>query len=761
MGSAPGCDAPKNNPPYDKCRHDSGFSLPKVKFSFASQAAIEGISVVILFYFPNLVFQYTPPVDFAGAINSLPLSPLTFASRNAYNMVVQDQGHRLYAGLVSSMTLRLTEMSQRVGAAQDDSFLEELHRSWEEHCRAVRLIRDVLVYMDRTYVLASARLPVQRLGPHLWPRSVVGSDDVGPRLTSCLLRQIQRERDGEAVDRGLMKKITQMLWGLGPAVYEGLVEKPFLEASAAFYRGERRRLLAQGDCGRYLRSVDGRLLEEAQRVAECLQMQTERKIAKVVEREMIEGQTRRLIRMERSGLAAVLAGPKAAARGDLAVMYRLFSRVPGGLSELRGAVGAHLRRWGEELVSDPERQRRPLELVRSLITEMEDYDRIVGESFCGDKRFAGEIASSFRHAASLCGRFPELVSRYADEAFRRGLEGAGAAEVGLLVRRVTTLFRCLEEKAAFEKHHRQHLAERLLQGGIAYQEAEKRLIAQLRAECGHQFTSKLEGMVQDMNVSKATMRAFRASSLYPGDEPAIAVLVLTAAHWPAFPEGPCLLPAEMLQLRDRFRRYYLGVHPARRLAWSSSLGTAVLAAEFREGERHEITVSVQQMSVLLLFNSADRLTFREIEEGTGIPEPVLKRALLSMSMIRGRDVLRKEPMSPEVAEDHAFHFNGSFTCRSHRLRMWMLPPAHKEPAAAEPRQQAEGDRRPQIDAAVVRLMKSRRVLGHDDLIAEVTSQLRPRFSPDAVEIKRRIELLIDREYLERDELDMKVYRYIV
>jgi cullin 3 len=57
-------------------------------------------------------------------------------------------------------------------------------------------------------------------------------------------------------------------------------------------------------------------------------------------------------------------------------------------------------------------------------------------------------------------------------------------------------------------------------------------------------------------------------------------------------------------------------------------------------------------------------------------------------------------------------------------------------------------------------MKSRRILEHNNIIAEVTKQLQARFLPNPVVIKKRIESLIEREFLERDKVDRKMYRYL-
>jgi cullin 1 len=70
------------------------------------------------------------------------------------------------------------------------------------------------------------------------------------------------------------------------------------------------------------------------------------------------------------------------------------------------------------------------------------------------------------------------------------------------------------------------------------------------------------------------------------------------------------------------------------------------------------------------------------------------------------------------------------------------------------------DRKYAIDAAVVRVMKSRKALEHNQLVLEVMQQVRRMFSADQKAIKKRIEDLIDREYLERDANNPRLYKYL-
>ena len=69
------------------------------------------------------------------------------------------------------------------------------------------------------------------------------------------------------------------------------------------------------------------------------------------------------------------------------------------------------------------------------------------------------------------------------------------------------------------------------------------------------------------------------------------------------------------------------------------------------------------------------------------------------------------------------------------------------------------DRSHAVDAAIVRIMKSRKKMAMTDLRLEVITIMQ-NFKPAESLIKKRIEFLIEREYLERDKDDhsMMIYK---
>lgn len=65
----------------------------------------------------------------------------------------------------------------------------------------------------------------------------------------------------------------------------------------------------------------------------------------------------------------------------------------------------------------------------------------------------------------------------------------------------------------------------------------------------------------------------------------------------------------------------------------------------------------------------------------------------------------------------------------------------------------EDNRKYEIEAAIVRIMKERKTLSFNNLVTEVTGQLKSRFLPEPLLIKKQIDALIDRDYIARSQND--------
>jgi len=682
--------------------------------------------------------------------------------RNAYNMVLHKFGDKLYTGLVDTITAHLRGVAAEVAAAlDDDRFMHDLRDKWEKHKLSSIMIRDILMYMDRTYVVAQKKTPVYDRGLQIFRDEVCRNERIKTRLLNLQLGLILRERQGEMIPRGLMKTITGMLVDLGRDVYSRDFEAPFLAASATFYQAESQEYLSQNSASDYMKKAEVRLHEEAERVGHYLDSSTDAKIKEVAEKELIAKHMQTLAQMENSGIVTMIEDSKI---DDLARAYSLFKRVTqptSGLAVIRDLMSDYVKRVGTELVNDEERNRDPVLYVQGLLQLRDKYEKVIVEAFQSDKQFYNALNKSFEGFINLNQHSPEYISLFVDDQLRKGLKGTTEEEMEGVLEKVVMLFRYLQEKDVFEKYYKQHLAKRLLGGRSVSDDAERSMITKLKHECGYQFTSKLEGMFNDMKISSDTQDGFRqslgGSSKVGGIE--LSVHVLTTGFWPTQLGAKCQLPPEITRCCDVFKEHYLRQHSGRRLQWQPNMGNADLKAVF-SSRKHEINVSTYQMCILLLFNTTDEMSYEDIEKATEIPVADLKRALQSLACAKFK-VLNKEPKGRDVDDSDRFSFNAEFTCKQLRFKVATVS-AQKETETEkqETRQKVDEDRKPQIEASIVRIMKSRKEMEHNALISEVTSQLTSRFLPHPNIIKKRIESLIEREFLERDGANWRKYKYL-
>lgn len=704
--------------------------------------------------------------------------------RNAYTMVLHKHGEKLYTGLRDVVTDHLVnKIREDVLTALNNNFLQTLNSAWNDHQTSMVMIRDILMYMDRVYVQQNNVDNVYNLGLMIFREKVVRHPMIRDHLRSTLLEMVARERRGEVVDRGAVKNACQMLMVLGidsRAVYEEDFERPFLEQSAEFYRSESQKFLGENSASVYIKKVEARINEEAERATHYLDSTTEEPIVRVLEEELISKHMKTIVEMENSGVVHMLKNNKT---DDLACMYKLFIRVINGLKTMCDCISVYLREQGKAIVSEEgEDGKNAILYIQSMLDLKDRFDHFLHESFSDDKQFKQMISKDFEYFINLNPKSPEYLSLFIDEKLKKGVKGMTEQEIETVLDKSMVLFRFLQEKDVFERYYKQHLARRLLLNKSGSDDSEKNMISKLKTECGCQFTSKLEGMFKDMTVSNTIMEEFKgflstAQVNLSGVD--LTVRVLTTGFWPTQSATPrCNIPSSARIAFENFRRFYLAKHSGRQLTLQPQLGNADLNATFYGAKRdddasgassskgprkHIIQVSTYQMCVLMLFNNRDKWTYEEIKNETDIPEKDLMRAIQSLAIGKiAQRILQKEPKTKEIEPSHVLSVNDQFTSKLFRVKIQTVA-ANKgeaEPERKETRTKVDEDRKHEIEAAIVRIMKARKKLQHNVLVTECTEQLKARFLPSPVVIKKRIEGLIEREYLARTPEDRKVYTYV-
>lgn len=630
-------------------------------------------------------------------------------------------------------------------------------------------------------------LNVYDLGLCIFKEQVATNPKIQTRMVTLFLEAIEKERNGEVINRQVLKNISQMLVEIGISsreVYETVFENVFLEESAKYYKNESEIFISQNNCSEYLKKAESRLNEEVERVQYYLDLSTEPKIQEVVENELIKNHLSTLLNMEESGEVFMLKNDR---YEDLKRMYNLTGRVEKNHESMRAIMYNLIKETGKTIVTAPENQNKEKTYIQSLLDIKDKYDKILQESFDNDRNFQQSMNLAFESFLNMNPRSPEFISLFIDNLLRKGNKDISENEIEKMLEKVMTLFRFIQEKDVFEKYYKQHLAKRLLLNRSRSDDAERLMISKLKTECGYQFTSKLEGMFNDMKLSSDTMDAFRSYVSELPENPMkgidLSVNILASGNWPNQSSSPCIFPSEIQACIKLFEKFYMRNHSGRVLNWQANMGTADLKAYFTS-RRHELSVSTYQMCILLQFNASKRLSFKEIQSATDIPVMDLKRNIIALvkhriiNCINSNINVQQQSSSKNTeegsskttsisaslealaSEDSEYEVNDKFKHKLVKIKITQVVQKETESQRTVTNQKIDNDRKFLIEAAIVRTMKTRKVLDHSNLVIEVTKQLSSRFRPNPVAIKKRIESLIEREYLARSPENRQVYTYL-
>lgn len=585
-------------------------------------------------------------------------------------------------------------------------------------------------------------------------------------LNFVILDQIQMEREGDIIDKNLIRSCVYMLEGLyeneeeeeSTKLYLTEFEPNFLRASREFYEAEGQLLLRHSDAGSFCKHTRKRVNEEQDRCRSTLSPLTAPKIKAVVEDELIRKHIRDVIELEGSGVRYMLDNDRIS---ELELVYELISRVDPKKEDLKNAVQKRVVELGGEVNSaaiscsqapavkpakgDADRQdgdgkppaEKPvnqqtaaaIKWVDDVLQLKDKYDEIWRRAFSSDQGLQTALTRSFSDFINAFPRSPEYLSLFFDENMKKGIKGKTENEVDIILDKGVTLLRYVQDKDMFERYYKKHLSRRLLMKRSVSMDVERQMISKMKMEVGNTFTQRIEAMFKDMAVSEDLSASYKDHVAKLGDpDPKrveLDVHVLTSTMWPSEAMAPshkdgeskltCIFPSTIERIKHGFEKFYLDKHSGRQLTWQANMGTADIRAYFAESKgkikTRELNVSTYAMVVLLLFNDlppGESLTFEDIQGKTNIPANELIRNLQSLAVASKTRVLIKEPMSKDIKPMDKFFFNESFHSNFTKIKIGVVTSGNRVEADDERKETEKKNNDTRggiIEAAVVRIMK--------------------------------------------------------
>jgi cullin 3 len=148
-----------------------------------------------------------------------------------------------------------------------------------------------------------------------------------------------------------------------------------------------------------------------------------------------------------------------------------------------------------------------------MIELKDEFYHFLTDAFNNDRDFMNCIQSTFENFLNLSSKEPKFLCLYIDDKLltNKGVPKLNATELESILDKAIEIFRFLHDKHLFQEYYAQYLAKRLLlsKSMSHYADDEKLMIDKLKAECGFEYVSKIEGMLRDMELSDIIMNAYK------------------------------------------------------------------------------------------------------------------------------------------------------------------------------------------------------------------------------------------------------------
>lgn len=621
-------------------------------------------------------------------------------------------------------------------------------------------------------------------------------------LISQLMAAIHRDRNGYLVDVKVLHKAirslvevdshTQGKEGSEPSLYAKDFENPFLEEVHRFYRNEAALAISELTIPKYLIKAEARIKQECRRNELILHPASLPKALLAVQEEYLIQHCEKIY-------PTLIKLIESESYEDCHRLYALMSSFKDGTKPLVAEFEEFVLSKGRNALAAFDRihSKDPREYVDLLLEVYHKYSQLCVEVFNNDAAFGTSLDKAFRKIinsvpseAANRPSAPELLAKYADFLLKRSartgpnLLGQSPSHASLLTKLsaqfaggdfegqlvdLVVLFKYVDNKDVFLKFYSRLLARRLIYGTSISDEAEANLIAKLKGACGLEYTSKLQRMITDAALNGELNQLFRDHVTHnlakvSGE---YQFLILTAGAWPLHnPNSTPVIPRELNHDLKLFDAFYNARYSGRKLTWMWHLFRGEIRVNNFD-KRYDISGTLTHAALLLQYNDRTSYLFSELKALLQLTDAELAqsvKALLDCQLFTLDG--HKPTQSPDnkvgydLNPQSRLDLNLKFTSKRVKIKLQGSTGAEVAQESQEARKEVASDRAMFLQAVVVRIMKMRHTLAHAPLVAEVIKSCHGHFVPDLPAIKKAIDQLIDKQYLERSPTSTETYHYL-
>lgn len=614
----------------------------------------------------------------------------------------------------------------------------ELH--WEKFQTNLRDILSIFMYLDGD-IRNKREQGIWDKSHSLYKDTLLRHPALYNRLMSSIMDLIYDERAHERDNKLILYKLLQMITKLG--LYFDKFFNLFIENTQKYYNSVTKTLFDSLSVSEYIHFVEKSLKKEQERIVNYLGSQSTGDNISAVELIMVKSMSSNILE---KGLKGLIENNKLS---DIALLYKLLKKVD-ELKTLDTHFCAVIKENGNAIMQSSDENKN---LISELLDFQDKVDNIMASSFENNIKFKFSNKNVWESFLNTGNKIALELAKDLDNNLKKGSKvRLTESELEKRFTGIINIFKLINSKDVFEAIYFNRLAKRLLLDKSKSNDMEKLMISKLKSECGSVFILRLRNIQNDIDFSNSLNTSFMESFQSPID---FKVWVLTENGWPKASILKPILPNNLNLIKESFNKFYSNQLNKRYLIWNTNMSYCELNCSFPNGNK-SLTVSFHQALILLLFNDYNQASIDEIAQRTQIPVEVVKAEVAQM--LKKCRVIQKNSEEKGFSESTVLVYNSNFRHKLYKITINTFQLKESLVETKETIEKVLGERMYIIDAAVVRIMKSRRVLEFKELLKEVFINL--RFDVSTVDVKKRIDTLIEREFIRRDDDNKNLFHYI-
>jgi len=652
-----------------------------------------------------------------------------------------------------------------------ENITEMFYARWETNKLLVYWLKKVFSYLEIHYIPESGKDSLEKVGLEIFRSQVF--HQISQMLAEGIVTWLQTIRNGFRLDSYYIKRTimsfieieymnptlkktqtqgqTLLEWQGSidfPHYYREHFETLFFHFSQAFYSQFSQSISRITDLTQYLTEAKNFMDSETALITEYLHESSIEPFKQIITTELLES----FKTYSENSTELFLKLFNNENWEQLKDVYRIFENESAIKLLLQNQLGTYLDLKLNNLIHEHSKS-----VVSELVLLKEETELLVEYCFLNSRDFKACISHKLNQFINTQeGIIPSIVE-YCDFYLKEGIHTTSEKKVSKHMDQINDLVAFIREKDIFLTQYSKYLSKRLLENTNVPEYFELQMINKFKIHCAGPVLNKLLSMLKDINVSEQIVKEYCDKYSHHGSPLGVEfnVKLITSNAWPEQEPEPCKLTGTLTVIMNDFEMFYQTTYEKRKLTWVNQAGSLELLGYF--GETYTLVLNPIQTTLLLHLEHQNSMSLQELKKLTGLNEKALKANIIMLFNPK-YPLLLKQSKGKKIQESEAITLNEDFSSKTRKIN-YLPKPLKKRLKIDKEEQSVVKGRTYIIESVIIKVCKTHKTIYHRQLLKETINNV-TSFSAQPQQIKERIDSLILRGLLTRDDKESNLYYYI-